>query len=61
MCSLRLLARKCSQGMPELSLAFFEAEIKRARVHVAHMRMSPVASCSRSMSRRLCLTAGSDR
>ena len=35
MCSLRLRARKCSQGMPELSLAFFEAEIERARVHVA--------------------------
>jgi hypothetical protein len=28
-------ARKCSQGMPELSLAFFEAEVERVRVHVA--------------------------
>jgi hypothetical protein len=35
MCSLRMRARKCGQGMPELSLAFFEAEVERVRVHVA--------------------------
>jgi hypothetical protein len=35
MCSLRMRARKCSQGMPELSLAFFEAEVERVRMHVA--------------------------
>jgi len=35
MCSLRMRARKCSQGMPELSLAIFEAEVERVRVHVA--------------------------
>ncbi|MBV9673075.1 MAG: pyridoxamine 5'-phosphate oxidase family protein [Verrucomicrobia bacterium] len=35
MCSLRLRARKCRQGMPELSLAFFEAEIERVRLHRA--------------------------
>jgi hypothetical protein len=35
MCSLRLHARRCDQGMPELSLAFFEAEIERVRMHVA--------------------------
>jgi hypothetical protein len=35
MCSLRLRARKCRQGMPELSLAFFEAEIERVRMHRA--------------------------
>jgi hypothetical protein len=34
-CSLRMRARKCSQGLPELSLAFFEAEVERVRVHVA--------------------------
>lgn len=35
MCSLRMRARKCSHGMPELSLDFFEAEIEQVRVHVA--------------------------
>ena len=35
MCSLRLRARKCGQDMPELSLAFFEAEIERVRLHKA--------------------------
>jgi pyridoxamine 5'-phosphate oxidase-like protein len=35
MCSLRMRARKCSQGIPELSLAFFEAEVERVRMHVA--------------------------
>jgi hypothetical protein len=35
MCSLRMRARKCSQGLPELSLAFFEAEVERVRMHVA--------------------------
>ena len=35
MCSLRLRARKCHQGMPEFSLAFFEAEIERVRMHRA--------------------------
>jgi hypothetical protein len=35
MCSLRMRARKCSHGMPELSLDFFEAEIERVRVQVA--------------------------
>jgi hypothetical protein len=35
MCSLRMRARKCSQSMPELSLAFFEAEVERVRMHVA--------------------------
>jgi hypothetical protein len=35
MCSLRLRARKCGEGMPELSLAFFETEIERVRTHVA--------------------------
>jgi hypothetical protein len=35
MCSLRLRARKCGQGMPEFSLAFFEAEVERVRIHVA--------------------------
>jgi hypothetical protein len=36
MCSLRLRARKCGQGMPELSLAFFEAEeVERVRLHRA--------------------------
>jgi Pyridoxamine 5'-phosphate oxidase len=34
-CSLRMRARKCSQGLPELSLAFFEAEVERVRLHVA--------------------------
>jgi hypothetical protein len=35
MCSLRMRARKCGQGMPELSLAFFDAEVERVRMHVA--------------------------
>ena len=35
MCSLRLRARKLGQGMPELSLTFFEAEIERVRIHRA--------------------------
>ena len=35
MCSLRMRARKCSQDMPELSLAFFEAEVERVRMHIA--------------------------
>jgi hypothetical protein len=35
MCSLRMRARKCRQGLPELSLAFFEAEVERVRMHVA--------------------------
>ena len=35
MCSLRLRARKCSRGMPELSLDFFDAEIEQVRVQVA--------------------------
>jgi hypothetical protein len=35
MCSLRLCARMCGQGMPELSLAFFEADIERVRMHIA--------------------------
>jgi len=35
MCSLRLRTRKCRQGMPEFSLAFFEAEIERVRMHRA--------------------------
>lgn len=35
MCSLRMRARKCSQDMPELSLAFFEAEVERVRMHTA--------------------------
>jgi hypothetical protein len=35
MCSLRMRARKFSQGMPELSLSLFEAEAERVRVHVA--------------------------
>jgi len=35
MCSLRMRARKCGQSIPELSLAFFEAEVERVRVHVA--------------------------
>ena len=34
-CSLRMRARKCSQGMPDLSLDFFEAQIEGARLHVA--------------------------
>jgi len=35
MCSLRLRARKCGQDMPELSFAFFEADIERVRLHKA--------------------------
>jgi hypothetical protein len=35
MCSLRLRARKCGEGMAELSLAFFEAEVERVRTHLA--------------------------
>ena len=29
MCSIRLRARKCEQGTPEMPLAFFEAEVER--------------------------------
>ena len=35
MCSLRMRARKCSQGIPEFSLAIFEAQVERVRLHVA--------------------------
>jgi hypothetical protein len=35
MCSLHMRARKCSQDMHELALAFFEAEMERVRMHVA--------------------------
>jgi hypothetical protein len=45
MCSLRLRARKCGQGMPELSLAFFEAEVERVR-----MDRAPYADVSGGIS-----------
>jgi hypothetical protein len=35
MCSLRMRARTCFPGLPELSLSFFEAEVERVRVDVA--------------------------
>ena len=35
MCELRLRARRCGQGTPEVPLAFFEAEVERVRLHVA--------------------------
>jgi pyridoxamine 5'-phosphate oxidase-like protein len=35
MCELRMRARKCGQGTPEVPLAFFEAEVEHVRVHVA--------------------------
>jgi hypothetical protein len=48
MCSLRMRVRKCSQAMPELSLAFFEAQVERVRVHVA-----PYADVSSGISFKL--------
>ena len=35
MCELRMRARKCDQGPPEVPLAVFEAEVERVRMHVA--------------------------
>ena len=35
MCELRLRVRKGGQGTQEVPLAFFDAEVERARVHVA--------------------------
>jgi hypothetical protein len=35
MCELRMRARTCGQGTPEVPLAVFEAEVERVRVHVA--------------------------
>jgi hypothetical protein len=35
MCELRMRVRKRGQGTQEVPLAFFEAEVERARVHVA--------------------------
>jgi hypothetical protein len=35
MCELRVRARTCGQGTPEVPLACFEAEVEHVRVHVA--------------------------
>ena len=35
MCELRMRARKCGDGTPEVPLVFFEAEVDHVRLHVA--------------------------